>query len=175
VVSGKGDGIDPRGNLTRAEMAALLYKLITYTPILDVPTDPVEPETPVMPEQPSAPVEPETPGDPVEPEMPEEPEVPEEPEQPTEPEVPAQPEGPDEPEQPEESKAVIGVVTGAEKGLNVRSGPGTTYEVIGGVDNETQVTILTQENGWYRISYRNREGNEATGYVSADYIRIVEG
>lgn len=55
VVSGKGDGIDPRGNLTRAEMAVLLHKLITYTPILDVPTDPVEPEQPTDPVEPGLP------------------------------------------------------------------------------------------------------------------------
>ncbi len=29
----RGHGIDPRGSLTRAEMAVLLYKAITYTPI----------------------------------------------------------------------------------------------------------------------------------------------
>lgn len=55
VVSGKGDGIDPKGNLTRAEMAVLLHKLITYTPILDVPTDPVEPEQPTDPVEPGLP------------------------------------------------------------------------------------------------------------------------
>ncbi len=32
VVSGKGDGVDPKGTLTRAEMAVLIYKLLTYTP-----------------------------------------------------------------------------------------------------------------------------------------------
>ncbi len=30
VASGAGDTINPRGNLTRAEMAALLYRLLTY-------------------------------------------------------------------------------------------------------------------------------------------------
>lgn len=78
VVSGKGAGIDPKGNLTRAEMAALLYKLITYTPITDFPEAPVEPEVPAEPETPAAP---ETP---VEPEVPVEPETPVEPGQPEE-------------------------------------------------------------------------------------------
>ena len=32
LVGGKGDGIDPRGNLTRAEMAVILYNAITFTP-----------------------------------------------------------------------------------------------------------------------------------------------
>ena len=44
VVAGKETGVDPQGSLTRAEMAVLLHKIITYTPIEDVPTDPAEPE-----------------------------------------------------------------------------------------------------------------------------------
>ena len=38
VVAGRGEGVAPQGSLTRAEMAVLLYKVITYEPILDVPT-----------------------------------------------------------------------------------------------------------------------------------------
>ena len=76
VVSGKGTGIDPKGNLTRAEMAALLYKLMTYTPITDVPTDPVTPSQPETPEQPSQPEMPDTPDTPVTPEQPDTPDTP---------------------------------------------------------------------------------------------------
>ena len=61
VVSGKGSGIDPRGNLTRAEMAALLYKLITYTPITDLPAEPVDPAQPEVPVTPVEPPQPEEP------------------------------------------------------------------------------------------------------------------
>ena len=60
IVSGKGSGIDPTGKLTRAEMAALLYKLLHYTP----------PETPVTPD----PVEPDPAGPEPEPEQPDPPE-----------------------------------------------------------------------------------------------------
>ena len=49
VVAGKETGVDPQGSLTRAEMAVLLHKIITYTPIEDVPTDPAEPEEPEEP------------------------------------------------------------------------------------------------------------------------------
>lgn len=73
VVSGKGTGIDPKGNLTRAEMAALLYKLMTYTPITDVPTDPV---TPDQPSQPDTPETPDTPDTPVTPDQPDTPDTP---------------------------------------------------------------------------------------------------
>ena len=61
VVSGKGTGIDPKGNLTRAEMAALLYKLITYTPITDLPAEPVDPAKPEVPVTPVEPPQPEEP------------------------------------------------------------------------------------------------------------------
>ena len=88
IVSGKGDGIDPRGQLTRAEMAALLYKIITYTPVLDVPQDPAEPEVPVEPEVPTQPETPEVPDSPV---LPEEPEVPTDPETPTDLDQPQEP------------------------------------------------------------------------------------
>lgn len=54
LVSGKGAGVDPKGALTRAEMAVILHKLITYVPITDPagPTDPVDPVDPVSPEDP---------------------------------------------------------------------------------------------------------------------------
>ena len=58
VVSGSGSGINPKGNLTRVEMAALLYKISTYTPVTEYPDfepDPVIPETPTQPETPDAP------------------------------------------------------------------------------------------------------------------------
>lgn len=47
LVSGKGDRIDPKGNLTRAEMAVLLYGVLTYTPSPDAaaPADPALPGT----------------------------------------------------------------------------------------------------------------------------------
>ena len=219
VVSGKGTGIDPKGNLTRAEMAALLYKLITYTPILDLPTDPVEPEPPVDP------VEPEQPGEPEQPALPD-------------------PSGYtltlDRTEVTLKSgesmtltaaldpalegaeitwtsgdpaaavvteKGVVtnlfpggaaqtvtvtaswngltaacavtcqpaeltGTVVNAEKGLNVRSGPGTEHSVIGGLTNGTQVVVLSAENGWCHVLYRNKAGQAALGYVSGDYIQL---
>ena len=52
LVAGKGDGLDPKGNLTRAEMAAILYQIITYTPKTEEPADPAEPTDPVLPDDP---------------------------------------------------------------------------------------------------------------------------
>ena len=60
----------------------------------------------------------------------------------------------------------------AEKGLNVRSGPGTEHSVIGGLTNGTQVVVLSAENGWCHVLYRNKAGQAALGYVSGDYIQL---
>lgn len=66
VVSGSGSGINPKGTLTRVEMAALLYKISTFTPtpfnppmdednaIDEIPETPEVPETPEI-QQPSLP------------------------------------------------------------------------------------------------------------------------
>lgn len=39
--------------------------------------------------------------------------------------------------------------------LNVRSGPGTGYEVVGNLSNGTKVTIVGEQNGWYQIKYNH--------------------
>ena len=54
------------------------------------------------------------------------------------------------------------VITGS---LNVRSGPGTNYDKCGKVYAGKTVEILETLNGWYRIP---------EGYVSADYIRVMD-
>lgn len=76
IVNGKGEGVDPKGNLTRAEMAALLHKVLTYTPVLDGPIDPPQPEQPAEPEDPAEPVGPTGPAEPTEPTEPTEPSLP---------------------------------------------------------------------------------------------------
>ncbi|MEZ7893500.1 MAG: SH3 domain-containing protein [Candidatus Wallbacteria bacterium] len=51
--------------------------------------------------------------------------------------------------------------------LNVRSGPGTNYPIIGGLSSGDNVTIIENVNGWYKIKY-----NGGTAYVSDNYISI---
>ena len=58
-----------------------------------------------------------------------------------------------------------GAVTNVDSMLNVRSGPGTDYELIGTLRNRSVVSLLGIDDGWYKISY-----NDMTGYVSSDYI-----
>ena len=62
------------------------------------------------------------------------------------------------------TRAVISV---SGSGLNIRSGPGSSYEKIASAANGAEVTILGAENGWYKIDY----GNGKVGYVSADYVK----
>ncbi len=50
--------------------------------------------------------------------------------------------------------------------LNVRSGPGTNYNILGKLYSGDLVEIVGSTNGWYKIDY-----NGGTGYVSAGYIQ----
>lgn len=49
--------------------------------------------------------------------------------------------------------------------LNVRSGPGTNYEILTTLSPGATVEVLDGGNGWYRISYKGE-----VAYVSADYV-----
>lgn len=61
-----------------------------------------------------------------------------------------------------------GKIVNAEKGLNIRSGPGKQYEVIASAKNGASVTILGEENGFYQVKY----SGDKTGYVSKDYVSV---
>ena len=66
------------------------------------------------------------------------------------------------------SSGTTGRVINAEKGLNIRSGPGKNYGVVASAQNGASVTILGEENGFYKINY----SGDKVGYVSKDYISI---
>ncbi len=51
-------------------------------------------------------------------------------------------------------------------GLNVRSGPSTSYTILGRLDYKEKVTVLSTSNGWSKIKY-----NGSTGYVSDSYLQ----
>ncbi|WP_196345687.1 SH3 domain-containing protein, partial [Paraclostridium sordellii] len=53
--------------------------------------------------------------------------------------------------------------------LNIRSGYGTNYSVIGTLTNGSKVEIVESQNGWYKIKY-----NGTYGYVSGDYVKVDE-
>lgn len=48
--------------------------------------------------------------------------------------------------------------------LNVRSGPGTSYSVIGGLSNGKSVSVVGTSNGWYKIQY-----GSGYGYINSSY------
>ena len=59
--------------------------------------------------------------------------------------------------------ADIGVIAGDV--VNVRKGPGTGYDRVETLAKGKRVTILDEENGWYKVSWNN-----STGYVKMDYV-----
>ncbi|MGL5616215.1 MAG: SH3 domain-containing protein [Sarcina sp.] len=61
-----------------------------------------------------------------------------------------------------------GKVTGLSTSLNVRSGAGTNYGVIGSLSLNATVKITGESGTWYKIDF-----NGKTGYVSKQYITIT--
>ena len=55
------------------------------------------------------------------------------------------------------------VVTADE--LNVRVGPGTTFDILGVLKQGDEVMVLAQEEGWYRIDF-----NGVHAFVSAEFL-----
>lgn len=66
-----------------------------------------------------------------------------------------------------------GKVTGISSKLNVRSGAGTNYSVVGSLKNAQSVNIYEKLNGWYKIDY-SVNGTTNYGYVSSSYVNITE-
>ena len=64
-----------------------------------------------------------------------------------------------------------GKVSGAGSGLNVRTGPGSSYERIASLNNGSEVKILdNSDSSWYKISFSGIGGKTTEGYVSKDFI-----
>lgn len=57
------------------------------------------------------------------------------------------------------------VVTG--QTVNLRSGPGTNYEIVGKVTQGDSLGLLGVEGNWYKV--KNTDGS--TGYISADLVQ----
>ena len=62
-----------------------------------------------------------------------------------------------------------GVVSTNGGRLNLREGAGLSYKIIARLNNGTSVTVLGEENGWYKVSV-----NGMTGYVSGQYLKVTE-
>ncbi len=53
--------------------------------------------------------------------------------------------------------------------LNVRSGPATSYSLLGSLSQGTIMTVGEKLNGWYQITC-----GDLTGYVCSDYVSMIE-
>lgn len=62
------------------------------------------------------------------------------------------------------ARGEVGVIC-ATTALNVRSGPGTNYEVVWGLDDGQRVVYVGQQDGWYEIIIHKGEH----AYVSTEY------
>lgn len=94
---------------------------------------------------------------PLSPDVPVSPEIPEI-EQPQEPET----------EQPQEEKTAAYVCCTGEN-VNVRSGAGTSFSVVGQAERGNMYAVNKLLNGWYEIPYKN-----GTAYLYAKYARKTE-
>lgn len=198
IVAGGDSGIDPKGTLTRAQMAVMLVKIMTYTPITDVPADPVTPPSSTLTLDQSelslasgqsavlkAALDPAVEGASITWSS----------SNPAAAAVSSQ--GTVTNLYTGEGTAnvtitaswnglsasctvscapaaQVGKVVNAEAGLNVRSGPGTSYDVIGGLTNGTQVVVLEVTDGWCHVLYSNKSGQAAIGYVSGSYLDVTQ-
>ncbi|MBE6949268.1 MAG: hypothetical protein E7456_05420 [Ruminococcaceae bacterium] len=62
-----------------------------------------------------------------------------------------------------------GAATVTASALNIRSGPDTTYSILGRVNRNCRLVILECTNDdWYKINYQG-----IVGYVSTDYLKDV--
>lgn len=68
----------------------------------------------------------------------------------------------------EAASSKLGYVTISSGVLNVRSGPGNNYKVIGSLKNNASVSVYSQsKNGWSQIGYK-----KGKAYVSSQYLRM---
>ncbi|MGE5390127.1 MAG: N-acetylmuramoyl-L-alanine amidase [Deltaproteobacteria bacterium] len=52
--------------------------------------------------------------------------------------------------------------------INIRSGPGTNYQIAGKILKDSQVNILQTQGDWKQISY-----GKVTGWIAAQYVNVV--
>ena len=57
----------------------------------------------------------------------------------------------------------------ATENVNVRSGPSTTYKIVGGLYRGQTVTAVSKANGWTKIKFGSVSGNKI------DYVLVEPG
>jgi len=54
--------------------------------------------------------------------------------------------------------------------VNIRERPSTSSDILGTYANETVMTVIGVNNGWYKV-----KNDGKTGYVRSDFMTIIEG
>lgn len=67
----------------------------------------------------------------------------------------------------------VGVVFNTQT-LNIRSGPGTGFPVVGVTNVGSKLGVVSESNGWYEI-HTNLNGKPGTGWVSKQYVSVSNG
>ncbi len=68
----------------------------------------------------------------------------------------------------------IGITNTGSSSLNLREGPGTDFKSIGKFTNGTEITVYGEaQNGWYAVMGVLNNGTEASGYVSAEWVKVL--
>ncbi len=62
----------------------------------------------------------------------------------------------------------LGKVVNVTSYLHLRTGPGMEYEIIGHLMPDTEVDVIEEKDGWYKVSIP-----EQTGYVCGDYLKVT--
>lgn len=69
----------------------------------------------------------------------------------------------------EDDPVLTGTVTTNGSNLNVRTGPGIGYDIISSLANGSNVTVIEEKDGWYRIEFP-----ADIAYVCGEYVRLNE-
>lgn len=72
-------------------------------------------------------------------------------------------------EKTEPTEQLIGTVTTDGTRLNVRTGSSTDFGIISQLVNGDKVTVLGEENGWYKVMIP-----EKVGYVCGEYLEVAK-
>ncbi|PGM56772.1 C40 family peptidase [Bacillus sp. AFS053548] len=68
--------------------------------------------------------------------------------------------------QPKASISFVDHYISTGNGVRIRSGAGTNYSILGSVNKNAKLDVISSSNGWYKINYKGR-----IGYISGTYVK----
>ncbi|XRG77841.1 SH3 domain-containing protein [Rossellomorea sp. GAMAL-10_SWC] len=68
--------------------------------------------------------------------------------------------------QPKELISYVDHYISTGNGVRIRSGAGTNYRILGSVNKNAKLDVISSSNGWYKINYQGR-----IGYISGTYVK----